>query len=72
MKDKALCITCGEYVKYDIIEVESTIEYKNKSVIYKEKQAICKKCHEQMDVPGLWDGNLERIKEAYRRQYGER
>ena len=62
---KVLCINCGEYTPYEIKEEECTIPYKDTQVTFKELQGYCKHCGKPVNVLGLGDKNLERIKEAY-------
>ena len=54
---KALCLNCGKYTRY-FIGIKTT-ELKN--ISYYEKIGFCRKCHRVVDVPGLWDLNLEAI-----------
>lgn len=54
---KALCLNCGKYTRY-FIGIKTT-ELNN--ISYSEKIGFCRKCHGVVDVPGLWDLNLEAI-----------
>lgn len=54
---EALCLNCGKYTRY-------FIGIRNNSVLtinYNEKIAFCKVCHREIDVPGLWDLNMEAL-----------
>ena len=63
--NKVLCIVCGDYEEYKIEYQEKTVEYKGESSKYKEKIAYCAKCGDRVDVPGLWDENLQAIQDEY-------
>ena len=63
--NKVLCIACGDYEEYRIEYQEKVVEYKGESVTYKEKIAYCAKCGDRVDVPGLWDENLQAIQNEY-------
>lgn len=54
---KALCLNCGKYTRY-FMGIRSTV-FNNTS--YSEKIGFCRKCHREVDVPGVWDSNLEEI-----------
>lgn len=54
---KALCLICGKYTRY-FIGIRTTA-FNN--ISYSEKIGFCKKCHREVDVPGLWDLNLRAI-----------
>ena len=55
---KALCLNCGKYTRYFIgIRVTALND-----LSYFEKIGFCRKCHREVDVPGVWDLNLEAIK----------
>lgn len=54
---KTLCLNCAKYTRY-FIGIKTT-ELNN--ISYSEKIGFCRKCHREVDVPGLWDLNLEGI-----------
>ena len=63
--NKVLCLNCGKYEGFYFEEEPAIIEYKGEIVSYTAKKAYCNKCNQEVDVPGLWDENLVRIKQAY-------
>ena len=54
---KALCLNCGKYTRYFIGIRTSTLN----NIPYPEKIGFCRKCHREVDVPGIWDLNMEEI-----------
>ena len=54
---KALCLNCGKYTRY-FIGIRTS---KLNNISYSEKIGFCRKCHQEVDVPSLWDLNLEAI-----------
>ena len=54
---KALCLNCGKYTRY-FIGIRTTAL---NNISYSEKIGFCKKCHREVDVPGVWDSNIEAI-----------
>ena len=54
---KALCLNCGKYTRY-FIGIRSAVF---NHIPYLEKIGFCRKCHREVDVPSLWDLNLEEI-----------
>ena len=68
--EKVLCLNCDDYVNYEFYYKESTVDYKGEKVKYTEKCARCKKCGNEVDVPGLWDENLKTVQEEYRKKIG--
>lgn len=54
---KALCLNCGKYTRYFIgIRVTAL-----NNISYYENIGFCRKCHREVDAPGVWDSNLEAI-----------
>lgn len=62
---KVLCLVCNEYKPYTFWYREKTVEYKEKMITYSEKYATCSCCGEEVNVPGIWDYNLNKIIETY-------
>ena len=54
---KALCLNCGKYTRYFIGIRTSTLN----NISYSETIGFCRKCHQEVDVPGIWDLNMEEI-----------
>ena len=54
---KALCLNCGKYTRY-FIGIRSAVF---NHIPYPEKIGFCRKCHREVDVPGIWDLNMEEI-----------
>lgn len=54
---KALCLNCGKYTRYFIGIRNNSLT----TINYNERIAFCKVCHREVDVPGLWDINLETL-----------
>ena len=54
---KALCLNCGKYTRYFIGIRTTTLN----NISYSEKIGFCRKCHREVDVPGIWDLNMEAI-----------
>lgn len=54
---KTLCLNCGKYTRY-FIGIKATVL---DNISYSEMIGFCRKCHLEVDVPGVWDLNLEAI-----------
>ena len=62
---KVLCLNCGDYQPYTFQYRDKTVEYKGRKIVYGEKYATCNCCGEEVDVPGLWDTNLNEVIRRY-------
>ena len=65
------CYWCQKFTRVFYGEVPKTIEYRGRNISYNEITAFCKRCHRQAkyELGGVWDANLERIKNAYNEKY---
>ena len=64
------CYYCDEDVEFEVIKREIAKEIKGHKINYVAKIAICKKCGNEMDVPGLDDDNLRKANHEYRKKAG--
>lgn len=60
------CIECREETKYRIECVSCTKRIKDKEYTFRISKAICDKCGEEVNVPGLMDKNAEEIDKQFR------
>lgn len=67
MLNKAFCLTCREYVKPEVTEVDLTYNYKDARVKYKELVGHCAKCQNEVYSPVINDANYDRRLEARRK-----
>lgn len=64
------CIECREETKYRIERVSCTKRIKDKEYTFQILKAICDKCGEEVNVPGLMDRNAEEIDKQFREMEG--
>ena len=62
---KVLCLTCGKRTPYHYDMQRCEVEYRGVSLVVQEMVAYCNICGDRVDVPGLWDYNLEEIQKKY-------
>lgn len=59
------CFTCHKDVEYNVTEKKVIVEYRGKSVPYREKEARCPFCHTIIEEDEIWDENIMRLRRAY-------
>lgn len=64
--NSAFCIECREETDYELKEETRTRIVKEKEYHYKTIVAYCKKCGEEVSVPGLADKDMELFDTCYR------
>lgn len=62
------CTHCRDITTYTLRKKIMKKEIKGKVYNFEITVAICEKCGEEMDIPGLLDLNMNAIDEQYRRQ----
>ena len=67
-ENTAFCETCRNDVNYNITEKEMTDTLKGTTCSYTGKEARCMECGSLVFVPGINDGNLKNLYDAYRRE----
>lgn len=66
---KTLCGYCIEIVEYDIEERPAIKRIRDKDYSYNELRTYCRECHKEINVGKILDENIDRIDEAYKREY---
>ena len=66
----SLCIYCNKNRKINYTRQINHIEYRGKPIKFVKLQAWCSYCGWPVDVPGMWDAELDRIKLIYNKQFG--
>lgn len=62
--EKCLCIVCGNKCEYEIGERQLSGSFKGQLIENAQYfEAYCKNCGTYMEVPGLWDLDLDLIKQ---------
>lgn len=64
------CIECREETTYRIQRVSYTKHIRDKEYIFEIFEAICDKCGEAVNIPGLMDINAQEMDRQYRLQEG--
>ena len=64
------CVECREETTYRIQRVLCTKSIKGKEYAFEVSEAVCNKCGEPVDIPGLMDSNAQEIDRQYRSQEG--
>lgn len=64
------CIECREETMYRIHRVLCIKSIKGKEYLFKISEAVCEKCGELVNIPGLMDSNAQEIDRQYRLQEG--
>ena len=64
--DFDFCTNCRKNVKYTLQKRKIKKTIKDKEYTFSITCAICNKCGEEMNVPGLIDKNIQEIDEQYR------
>lgn len=67
---RALCLNCGEYTEFGVIDIQQTTEFKGRTLTYTRKIAVCKKCGQAVYVPEINEENLDLIRFAYCKEMG--
>ena len=62
------CIECREDTMYRIQRVPCTKSIKGKDYVFEISEAVCEKCSESVNIPGLMDSNAQEIDRQYRLQ----
>lgn len=70
-KERTLfCIECREETMYRIQRVPYIKRIKDKEYVFEISEAVCEKCGEVVNIPGLMDSNAQEIDRQYRLQEG--
>ena len=64
------CVECREETMYTIRRVPCTKSIKGKEYVFEISEAVCDKCGEPVNIPGLMDNNAREIDRQYRLQEG--
>ena len=64
------CVECREETMYRIQRVPCTKCIKGKEYVFEISEAVCDKCGESVNIPGLMDSNAQEIDRQYRLQEG--
>lgn len=64
------CVECREETTYKIRRVPCTKSIKGKEYVFEISEAVCNKCGEPVNIPGLMDSNAQEIDRQYRLQEG--
>lgn len=64
------CINCGSEEEYFIEKRDVHRTIKDKDYVFLITVAVCKKCGEELSIPGLIDRNIKEIDEQYREAEG--
>ena len=64
------CIECREETMYRIHHILCTKSIKGKEYFFEISEAVCEKCGEPVNIPGLMDSNAQEIDRQYRLQEG--
>ena len=64
------CVECREETMYRIQRVPCTKCIKGKEYVFEISEAVCDKCGEPVNIPGLMDSNAQEIDRQYRLQEG--
>ena len=67
---RALCLNCGEYTEFGVVDVQTTTEFEGRTFTYTRKIALCKKCGQEVYVPEINEENLDLIRFAYCKEMG--
>lgn len=67
---KQFCIECREETAYRIQPVSCRKCIKDKEYIFEISEAVCEKCGENVNIPGLMDSNAQEVDRQYRVQEG--
>ena len=65
------CYYCQKNRKINYTRQRKRIEYRGKEIDYVELMAWCNYCGWPLDISGMWDEELARIKEIYKETYGK-
>ena len=69
-KRTQFCVECREETMYRIQRVPCTKSIKGKEYVFEISEAVCDKCGESVNIPGLMDSNAQEIDRQYRLQEG--
>ena len=64
------CIECREETTYRIRPVSCRKWIKDKEYEFRVSEAVCEKCGENVNIPGLMDSNAQEVDRQYRLQEG--
>lgn len=64
------CVECREETMYRIQRVPCMKSIKGKEYVFEISEAVCGKCGEPVNIPGLMDSNAQEIDRQYRVQEG--
>lgn len=64
------CVECREETMYTIRRAPCTKSIKGKEYVFEISEAVCDKCGEPVNIPGLMDNNAREIDRQYRLQEG--
>lgn len=70
-KDRTrFCVECREETMYRVQRIFCKKNIKGKEYVFEIAEAICDKCGEPINIPGLFDRNAQDIDRQYRNQEG--
>lgn len=64
------CVECREETMYRIQRVPCMKSIKGKEYVFEISEAVCDRCGEPINIPGLMDSNAQEIERQYRIQEG--
>ena len=64
------CVECREETMYTMRRVPCTKSIKGKEYVFEILEAVCDKCGEPINIPGLMDRNAQEVDKQYRLQEG--